>query len=71
MRPNWIRYKKWCVILASGGITPGILQGFNTVNWASLLTSFLIQWLAVLVTLLFGGQTNLTSGGTGTGLGSY
>ena len=56
MRRKRMRYKQWCVLLASGGVTPGILQGLGLVNWASLFTSILTMWLSALAALLFGGD---------------
>lgn len=53
MRRSWIRYQKWCVVLSSGGVTLGILQGFSLINWASFITQLLIA----LVTMLLGGQS--------------
>lgn len=52
-RPRWIRH---IVALARGGITPGVLQGFNLVNFASLFASLLATWLSAIVTALFGGD---------------
>lgn len=56
MRPNWMRYRKWCVALSSGGITLGFLQAFEMVNFAEIVTSFLSVLLSLLVTLLLGGD---------------
>lgn len=67
MRRSWMWRQKWCVALSSGGITLGIIQGFGLVNFASLFANFLSTWLAVLVTLLLGGDVNnLFGSGTGT-----
>lgn len=60
MRPKWVRCQKWCVVLANGGVTLGILQGFGLINWASLFAEFLATWLSVLVTLLLGGEVRLS-----------
>jgi len=61
-RANWTRCRKWCVILASGGVTPGILQGLEMVNFASIITSalasFFSLWVTALVTLLMGGDAS-------------
>lgn len=46
-------------LLSCGGVTLGILQGFEMVNFASLFTSFLATLLSALVSFLLGG-----SGGT-------
>ncbi len=68
MHPMWIRWQKRCLVLASGGITLGIIQGFNLINWPVFITQLLIQFLSVFVTLLFGGTVN-QGGTTGTGTG--
>ena len=65
MSKKWASLQKWCVAVASGGITLGIIQGFGLINWAVLFTEFISSWLATLVTLLLGGTVNLTGSGTG------
>jgi hypothetical protein len=65
MQAKWIRYRKWCAALASGGITLGIWQGFSLINWPVFITNLLIQWLSYVVTLLFGGTPTQGIGGTG------
>ncbi len=68
MHPTWVRWQKRLLILASGGITLGIIQGFNLINWPVFITQLLVQWLSVIVTLLFGGTVNQGIGDTtGTG----
>jgi hypothetical protein len=65
---NWkIRSLKWCVHLATGGTTFGILQGFGMINWANMLTSVLITWLSVLAVVLLGGNA---ADLLGTGIGA-
>lgn len=59
MSPYWLRCRKWCVLLAGGGLTLGWLQGFQLIDWASFWTTLLSTWLSTLVSLLFGG--NLSS----------
>jgi len=68
MQRSWMRCQKWCVALSSGGITLGIIQGFGLVNFASLFTNFLSELLAILVTLLLGGDVAhwFVPSGTGT-----
>jgi hypothetical protein len=65
MSKTWVRWQKWCVAVSTGGITLGIIQGFGLINWAYFFTDFLISWLTTIVTLLLGGQTNLTGTGVG------
>ena len=55
MRPIWMRLQKKCLLLSTGGVTLGILQGLELVNFASLIASLLASWLSMLVTLLLGG----------------
>lgn len=43
--------------LAVGGITLGWLQGLQMVDFASLLTQWLSQFFAALVTVLLGGDS--------------
>ena len=68
MRASWKRYQKWCVALSSGGITLGVIQGFGLVNFAALFANLLSSWLAILVTLLLGGNVSNLFGGATTGL---
>jgi len=56
MRTNLLRYKKMYVALCSGGISLGLLQGFEMVNFASIFASWLAQFLSALITILFGGE---------------
>ena len=67
MQRSWMRCQKWCVALSSGGITLGIIQGFGLINFASFFANFFSTWLAVLVTLLLGGNVSNLFGGGGTG----
>ncbi len=73
MRLSWIRCQKWCVALSLGGITLGIVQGFNLVNFASLFANFLASFFALLVSLLLGGSAsnNLLGSGTGNLTGTF
>jgi len=50
------RYMKLCRALGSGALLLGWLQGFGLINWTDFFTRFLSQWLAVLVSVLFGGN---------------
>ncbi len=50
-----MRLQKKCLLLSTGGVTLGILQGLELVNFASLIASLLASWLSMLVTLLLGG----------------
>jgi len=54
MRANWIRWQKRLVLMASGGMAFGVLQGLSLVNFASLFTTLLASWLSILVALLLG-----------------
>jgi len=65
MHPLWLRWQKRCLALASGGITLGIIQGFGLINWPVFITQFLVQWLSVIVTLLFGGTVGEGLAGIG------
>jgi len=56
MRRHGMRYRKLCVALSCGGITLGIFQGLQLVNFAQLFTNFLSLLLSVLVSALFGGN---------------
>lgn len=58
----WIRIQKWFVPLSCGGMTLGVLQGFELLNWASMFTQLLATWLTVLVTLLLGGDVSTMLG---------
>lgn len=66
-RRNWIRLQKCCLAMACGGTMPGFLQGLGLVNFASLFTSFLATWLAVIATAIFGGDPSAIIGNTGGG----
>ncbi len=61
MQPQWIRCRKWCLLLSSGAVTFGWLQGLSMVNFASLFTEFLSRWLSLIVTVLFGGEISDTA----------
>jgi len=54
MRGQAIGYWKLCVALSFGGITLGIFQGLQLVNFAQLFSNFLSMLLAALVSVLFG-----------------
>ncbi len=56
MRTKLLRYKKMYVALCSGGISLGLLQGFELLNFASIFAGWLAQLLSALITLLFGGE---------------
>jgi len=58
MHPLWIRSRKWCLALSSGGIALGILQGLDMVNFANFWTNILITWLTIIVTFLLGGDVS-------------
>ena len=53
MRPSWMRYRKLCVALSCGGLTLGVLQAFEMLNFAEIITNFLTVWLSALVTRAF------------------
>ncbi len=70
MRGEWIRWQRRIAVLATGGVTLGILEGLSMVNFAYLFTNFLSQFLGALVTLLLGGSLQNAFFGAGyTGLG--
>lgn len=54
MRSRWNRWQRRLVALSTGGMTLGILGGFEMVNFAQLFTQLLSQWLSLLVALLLG-----------------
>jgi hypothetical protein len=54
MRGQAKRYWKLCVALSCGGMTLGVFQGLQLVNFAQLFSNFLSMLLAVLVSVLFG-----------------
>ena len=56
MRPRWQRYRKLCVAMSTGGMTLGVFQGLELVNFAQLFTNFLATLLSALVSLLLGGD---------------
>ncbi len=58
MRRSARRTWKLCVALSYGGITLGIFQGLQLVNFAQLFTNFLSLLLSVLVSALFGGNAS-------------
>jgi hypothetical protein len=47
MHPMWLRWQKRCLVLASGGITLGILQGFGLINWPVFITQLLVQFFSI------------------------
>ncbi len=59
MHPKWLRYRRWCLMLAGGGVTLGFLSGLQMVDWASFFATFLATWLSTLVSLFLGGGFNL------------
>ncbi len=58
MQAKRIRVQKWCVVMSTGGLTLGIIQGFSLVNFAQIFTSLLATWLSIIVTALFGGDVS-------------
>lgn len=58
MRPAWVRYKKWCVILSRGGITLGLLQAFDMISFGQIFESVFQTFLAILSYLLPGSTTS-------------
>lgn len=54
MRANWMCWQKRLAVMAAGGVTFGILQGFSLVSFASLFTNLLASWLSIIVALLLG-----------------
>jgi hypothetical protein len=55
MMSTWTRLQKKLSPLVCGGMTLGILQGFEMVNFADVITSLLVQWLSAIVSILLGG----------------
>ncbi|MBI5866124.1 MAG: hypothetical protein HZB38_16770 [Planctomycetes bacterium] len=43
-------------LLGSGGVMLGLIQGIGGVNYADILFNFLLNWIAILVAALFGGD---------------
>ena len=48
------RYRIWLYALSTGAVTLGWLQGWAMINWGTLWTNLIAQWLDTLVLLLFG-----------------
>ncbi len=58
--------------LACGGITLGVLQGLEAVDFNQVWFQFLYTILNALITLLLGGEmSSLTDSGTGSLFGSF
>ena len=73
MRDSWLRMQRRVALLATGGVTLGILQGLSMVNFSWVFTQFLTELLSAFVVILFGGNAQqvlynfgLGAGGTGT-----
>ncbi len=56
MGGSWLRMQRRVALLATGGVTLGILQGFQMVNFSWVFTQFFSQLLSALVVILFGGN---------------
>jgi hypothetical protein len=50
-------------LLAAGGVTLGLIQGFGGINYAEILFEFLLSWVSILVNTLLGGDVGQLSGG--------
>ena len=56
--------RRWMIKLrplAAGGVTLGVLQGLQAIDFNRVWFEFLITWLAVLVNFLFGGDPSTIS----------
>jgi hypothetical protein len=60
-----MRLQRFCLALSTGGITLGILQGFALIDWATFWASWLSNFFATIVTLLFGGSLGTLGNATG------
>lgn len=63
MQSRWARYRRWCAVLGSGGISLGIFSAYSLVSFAQIFTQLLSSWLSALVTLLLGGDASQFFGG--------
>lgn len=51
-----IGWQRRLYVLASGGITLGLINAWTTVDFGQIITNFLSRLFSVLVALLLGGQ---------------
>lgn len=61
--------RRWMIKLrplAAGGVTLGVLQGVQAIDFNRVWFEFVLTWLAVLVNLLFGGDLSTVSSTGGT-----
>ena len=66
------RWTKKLYPLACGGVTLGVLQGLEAVNFNQIWFEFLDTIINALVSLLLGGEaSSLTDSGTGSLFGSF
>ncbi len=56
MRGSWLRIQRRVALLATGGVTLGILQGLSMVNFSWVFTQFFSELLSALVVILLGGN---------------
>ena len=52
------RWKKRLCMLATGGMTLGILQGVYGISWNDVWFEFLLTWISVIIQVLVGGDTS-------------
>ncbi|MEW6250572.1 MAG: hypothetical protein AB1716_07980 [Planctomycetota bacterium] len=62
MRGKWLRVQRRVALLATGGVTLGVLQGLEMVNFAWLFAEFLIRLLSTIVVALLGGSVDSLTG---------
>ncbi len=70
MRRSWLRMQRKVALLTTGGVTLGILQGLDMVNFSWVFTQFLTQVLSAIVVILFGGSAQQILTNLGLGLGT-
>ncbi len=62
MRSEWTRWQRRVAVLATGGVTLGVLGGLSMVNFAYIFTNFLSQLLGTLIAVLLGGTSQTITG---------
>lgn len=58
--------------LVCGGVTLGLFQAMQDINFNQIWFQFLLSWLSALITVLLGGDASTAFGDTtGSGFGSF
>jgi hypothetical protein len=55
------KYYKPLYLLSTGGVTLGILQGIEGINFANIWTTVLTQIFSALIAIFFGGSDAISS----------